>query len=172
MNKLSIYFLIVILFLVSAYAINQQVVILKMDYDKGNISLLNKSIKYGFLPDRRYQPEYGYKVEIISFDNKILEDFRFKVPNVLYVDSTALSGELDGGKIILDKTEFALIFPYYPEMKEVKIYNSNDELISKSDISDKKKVNSGLLIFGIVGLIVLGFVIIYPVIRRKKKKKK
>lgn len=101
-----------------------KVFVVNFEYDDGVITPKEKALKCGYAPDRIIQPEDGYIAEIISMDDKPLYSFRFKIPLKANVDmSDPLLNGLSGGMIILSKTDFALIFPYYDQAKNIVIYN-------------------------------------------------
>ena len=153
MNKSFIYLLVIVLLVISAAAASPKVMVLKLNYDNGNISLVNKTIKYGFGPDRRYQPDYGYRLEIISFDNNQLYEFRFKAPNEMFVDGTDANGEISGGKIVLDNVNFALNVPYYNDMKEIRVYSPSGEISGSFSFEEERKVS--IIKWVIIGLIAI-----------------
>src|SRR3989338_3785029 len=118
MNKA---FLIILLALAPlAAAEGQKVLVLDLFYSQGNITVTNTTVMYGFSPDQRYQPEYGYLLEIWSDER--LYDFVFKQPNLEYREGTE-DGQLRGGLIIHDEVRFALVVPYYENMKEILLYS-------------------------------------------------
>ena len=151
MNKSFLYLVFVLILLVSVMAASSNVMILKLNYNQGNISLVNKTAKYGFTPDRRYQPINGYRAEIISVDDESLYEFRFKVPNEIFIDGTDENGDIIGGKVVLDNVNFALNVPHYSEMKELRIYSSDDEEIGK--ISFEEEWNLSMLKYTLIGVI-------------------
>jgi len=140
--------------------------LLNLHYDNGNITLLDQKVKYGFYPDRRYQPPFGYKAEIIGIDNSILYDFNFKVPIELYVDGTDSSGNISGGKILLNNTDFALIMPYYKEMKEVRLYNQDEEQVAEFNFREKAPIT--IYIIGVISLILILILITAVLFKRRK----
>ncbi len=93
-----------------------QVLILDMQY-KGNITVLNSTVKYGYAPS--YQ-QGEYRAEMYA-GPKLLERIPFEAPHVIYTDATE-NGELRGGKIILAESRFALALPYYDEMDRIDFY--------------------------------------------------
>jgi hypothetical protein len=154
--------------LASVSAAGSRVLVMKLNYDNGNISLVNDTIKYGFSPDRRYQPEYGYKAEIVSFDGEVVYDFRFKKPNEIFVDGTDENGEISGGKIVLDEVNFALSVPYFEDMKEINFYSDSDEFLGRVSFEEKRE----LLIWKwwITGLIIIVTLVLLILIITKYKK--
>ena len=149
MNKHA---LILLLFIAgSVGAASNQVLVLKLNYDNGGISLVNKTLKYGFYPDRNYQPENGYTLEIISNHDDVLYDFTFRQPNIMYVDGT-VNETLTGGIVAMDNVDFSLVVPYFEEAKEIRIYSPEDDLlmkevVHKKDMSRKFTAKGGVFFF-------------------------
>ncbi len=101
-----------------------KVLVAKFNYDNGVIRYGDKVIKCGYAPDRVIQPEEGYRADMLSRDDKVLYSFRFDVPLKINFDlSDPLMKSLSGGMLILNETDFALIFPYYDDAKSIIIYN-------------------------------------------------
>ncbi len=166
MNK-SICFLIGIVLAVSVFGVGAKVMILELNYDDGQILLLNNTIKYGFFPDRRYEPDYGYKAEMISLDGFNLYTFRFKAPNEIFVDGTDETGEISGGKVILPNVNFALTVPYYEDIGQISIYSPGDEKIASFVIAEKSMINWEIV--GWVSLVAV-FVLVFMCLRIFSKK--
>jgi len=162
MNKLV---LLLIIILLASSVSAQMVTVLKLHYDNGDITLLNKTVKFGYHPDRRYQPDSGYKIQLVSKQNEVLDEFYFKPPNVLFVDGT-INGELSGGMIILSDEEFALTLPHFETTKTIKIYSPDEKLINEYDIEE----DTTQLRYFYVGFIVIAVILaIFLIIRRYKK---
>jgi len=139
--------------------------VMNMNYDKGEITLLDKTLKYGFFPDRNYQPEIGYDMEMVSFEDRVIYEFTFKRPNVIHVDRSN-GTNLEGGQIVLNNVDFTLIVPYYKDAKEVRIYNSEGVEIGKEELQKKE---SKIKYF--IGVVLVGIMIImWYIVRRKMKK--
>ncbi|MCK5283793.1 MAG: hypothetical protein KAK00_10425 [Nanoarchaeota archaeon] len=168
MNKAICFLMVTFVLLGSVMAANPRVVILKLNYNDGNITLLNSTVKYGFFPDRRYQPDYGYRAEVISFEDSLLYEFRFKAPNEIFVDGTDEDGEISGGKIALENVNFALNVPYYEEMKEINIYSSEDEIVGSFSFEEGR--NMLIIRWLLVGLIfIVTIALVFLIIVRNKK---
>lgn len=146
-------------------AAQQKVIIFQLDYDNGNITYLNNTVKYGFYPDRRYQSEYGYKAEMLSDKSEVLYSFKFDIPNKIFVDGTNERGELSGGKIVMNETKFALTVPYFERAKEMRIYSPDNRLITNIPL----KMKSSLALYSIIFLIIAGLMIGFFIFRKKKR---
>ncbi len=116
-----------------------KVFVVKFNYDNGLITYRDRVIKCGYAPDRKIQPEEGYRAEIISINNKPLYSFKFEIPLKLNFDlSDPLLKSLSGGLLILNETDFALIFPYYDKASSIIIYNPRDYEILKIPLIEEK----------------------------------
>lgn len=169
MSKLILYLILVLVLIASVLGVSSKVVVLKLNYNEGNISLVNSTIKYGFSPDRRYQLDQGYKLEVVSFENEVLHEFRFKAPNEIFVDGTDENGDISGGKIVLDNINFALSIPYYENMKEIKVYSPTNELVGV--VSFEAERNISFVKWGIISMITLItiFLLIYIYMKQSKQ---
>ena len=162
MNKLV---LLLIIILVASNVYAQKVMVIKLHYDNGDIQLLNKTVKFGYHPDRRYQPDSGYRLVLLSKQNEILNEFYFKPPNVLFIDGT-IDGQLTGGMIILNDEEFALTLPYFETAKTIKIYSPEEELINEIDIEE----DTSQLRFFFISFTALAVILALFILFRKRKK--
>ena len=124
-TKLSILLLLILIMpIVIAEAECSKVVITNFNYDNGIITYKGKVIKCGYAPDRKIQPIGGYTAEILSIGNQPLYSFKFQIPLKFNFDlSDPITKSLSGGMLILNETDFALIFPYYDNAKSIIIYN-------------------------------------------------
>jgi hypothetical protein len=155
MNKTAI-FLVLLLLPVLSSGENEQVMVLDLHMEEGNVTLSNYSIQYGFYPDRRYQPDYGYELEIHSAE-EMLYDFTFKDPSHVYREGGDEDGHLHGGLVVLDEVDFALTVPYHPEMEEVLIYNPEGVESGRFDFSEEEFFDQWWLVGGIVFVFFLLF---------------
>ncbi len=120
--------------------VEDKIIMLELNYDTGSFSVLDKYKKSGFAPDRRIQPEEGYKAKVVSETEKTLYAFTFDVPNILQYDIPGVDGILSGGFIELDETDFTLVTPYFENVAWVNIYYPDDTLalsVNVSSLSDK-----------------------------------
>jgi hypothetical protein len=152
----------------AAMAGEQKAMILKLNYDLGNITLVDKTLKYGFSPDRRHQPYIGYTAEVIYRKNPTYS-FKFKAPNEVFVDMMNEEGELSGGKVVLDNVDFALNLPYPDEIVRVNIYSVEDKKIATFDIAEERE--NYLLRYGLAAIIIVITLLIavFLIMRSKKK---
>jgi len=127
--KMKLWLLLFILFLPVVFSAVEcsQVFVVNFNYDNGVVSYKDKVIKCGYAPDRNMQPGGCYKAEMLSMDNDELYSFRFCIPLEINVDLVdPIIKSMSGGMVVLNETDFALIFPYYDDAKSIVVYNSRD----------------------------------------------
>jgi len=135
-NKKSLFFALALITILSASytAQNTDVYVLNINYNKGNLSLINIHLEQGYMPDME-QPETGYRCEVISLSDEVLYSFRFVIPNTVSPPPPR-PGEEPTGAIYLDNVNFTLILPYFEEGKLINIYDPKDTLLFSIDISE------------------------------------
>lgn len=171
MKKIFV-FLITFLFLISI-AQAGKVYIINFLYDDGKLDFKNKIIKDGYSPDKKIQ-EGDYRADIIAADGRTLYTFNFDIPSFIYVDvSNSTTGELSGGVVALNKTNFALAMPYFDDAEEVNIYNPRNFRIITVDVEEEKEFlpikESNLLPLILVIIILIVFSIFF--VRKSRKRK-
>ena len=133
-----------------------KVFVLDLTYSKGDIIINEYITKYGYYPDRKFQPDDGYAVEVISDDNQILYFSKFYVPNRFFIDSTLNDTNLTGGVMELDKTNFAMVLPYYSNAKSVYFFNNeNESLASLRVVNEENGVGKQLRNYSIILAVVI-----------------
>ncbi|MBS3097873.1 hypothetical protein J4209_03720 [Candidatus Woesearchaeota archaeon] len=169
MNKKTLStFFIFLLVITTAKAQMSKVHILDLSYDNEVITLNDKITKFGYAPDRKIQPDDGYTAEVIAIDNSVLYSFRFKVPLELYLDITdPVTGELTGGMIKLDKTDFALVIPYFEDAKEIRLYNSSKQELLAIDVEEKLSRKNIIWLWLVPPLVLI--ILIWLVVKARKK---
>lgn len=163
-----------IIFLIAVLMINivaaqesELVRVVKLNYDNGNINILEDILKIGYAPDRKIQPREGYRLEILDINNKKVYKITFESPLKLYAEtSDAGTKQIIGTLEILDSTDFALILPHFDEEKEIRIYNQNGELVATKIIAAEPLLSPGQ---GISWILVLVFLIIIVLFLWKRK---
>lgn len=162
-KKIFFISIIFLLLLQTAYALPSRIQILNLEYEENKLSLTNKITKLGYYPDRKIQPESGFRCEIVSSDNEVLYTFKFKIPNKIFVDVTdPVKNELSGGIVKLDKTEFALIVPYFKEAAEINFYDEKGKKALTIDIAEERlsiRRDMWLIIFGLLFLLIVSYLI-------------
>tara|TARA_Y100000310_G_C20679245_1_gene814939 strand:+ start:1508 stop:2230 length:723 start_codon:yes stop_codon:yes gene_type:complete len=152
MKKKIMYILYVLLFLNIVFAVKQDVFILKLKYDKGEISNQLLTVTEGVFFEEKNQPNDAYRLEIISFDDSILftQGFDFELEilsealpewfdeagNQIYIPT-----EEESGRIILDETSKEFILPYFEDAKEINIYDKDNNLKLSIDVSNFAKLS-------------------------------
>lgn len=144
-------------------------IVVKFNYDSGLITYKDKMIKCGYAPDRKIQPEEGYRAEIISIDNKPLYSFKFDIPTKINFDlSDPIVKTISGGMLILNETDFALIFPYYDKAKSIIIYNPRDYEIVKIPLIEEQFIQERSF-WWVLMLVILLLVASYLIYAHYKK---
>ena len=156
--------LIIMLLLFAQVAYAEKIIILNLRYEKGAVAVIDKIDTYGYYPDRKIQPEVGYKAEIISVDDDIIYSFRFEVPLEHYTD-IHIDGKTQGGLILVDETDFALILPSFPNIKQINIYNEKEENILTVDLIEKKLTATTQIILASAILVAI---IVYIILKKRK----
>lgn len=137
MYKAKLFALALLLFVASASAastVQNKIYFLNMEYDKGAIKLIEVSVISGYAPDRRIQPEDGYRLEVVSFRGASLHSFRFEVPLIMF-RAPPRPGEEALPPLILEKTNFTLAVPYFENGREINIYGQNNTKMLSIDVS-------------------------------------
>lgn len=162
MKKKILLIVMLILLLNIVLAEKKKVFIVDLNYEEGKIKLDDIITKTGYYPDRKLQPEEGYTLELISEEDTILYSFKFKVPLKIHTDVIDDNGEIKGGVIVLNETNFALIFPYYDDAKQIKVYDRwNKEVLSALVTPILGKRNTLKWVFGFIIIFIVLFLFFY-----------
>tara|TARA_Y100000310_G_C20654298_1_gene801206 strand:- start:1154 stop:1687 length:534 start_codon:yes stop_codon:yes gene_type:complete len=124
--KTTSYLLIAILLATTINAVTDtgSVLIVDLDWNNGLLTYQDRIIKCGHSPDYVLAPEEGYIAELQSIDGDVLTTFTFEIPDKEYREiSDPTFKTISGGRVILNETQFALVFPHYDEATNVVIYN-------------------------------------------------
>ncbi len=111
---------------------------LNLDYSYGDISINSTEIEFS---NEEIENFFGlYILEIIDYNNEILDLIFFDVPNEIIYETVNEEGEISGGGIIeLNETSFELFVPYYENAKGIIISDENLNELLKEDISEFSK---------------------------------
>ncbi|MBW2980331.1 hypothetical protein KY360_02865 [Candidatus Woesearchaeota archaeon] len=156
--------LMIMLLLFAQAACAEKILILNLNYDNGKVSIIDEIETYGYYPDRKIQPDAGYKAEIISVDDDVIYSFRFEVPLEHYTD-IHMDGKTQGGLVRVDNTDFALILPSLPDAKQINIYNEKEENVLTADLREKRLT---ITIPIILASAILAAIIVYIILKKKK----
>ena len=162
-RKIAIIFTIFIFSFCISECKENQIYFLNLNYNYGDIELIDVSVRQGYSPDRKIQPEDGYKCEVVSFSDKILYSFKF-LPPLLIMGPPPLEGEEPTEPVYLNETDFTLLIPYFRNAKSINIYDSEKNLKLSVDVSSFSD-NRNYLKYIIIGILLLLLVIIFT--RRK-----
>lgn len=155
--------------LTKATEMGGKIYVLKLHYAKGNISLINVSLKEGYADQSKILPGEYYECKIVSFSGQTLYSLKFSIPNKI---STIQAP----GPITLEEVDFALLIPYFKEAKAINIYDGAGNLELSVDISKYsepsktgEKAGRGGLILGVILVLVAiaAMVIIYRLFYKK-----
>jgi hypothetical protein len=91
-------------------------------------------------PDHIIQPKDGFTAKVYGFDNKELYNFKFAVEFWFYDNPT-----------ILSEKPVLIIFPYYRNIKEAKIYDKQDKLQLTVDLSEFATCNQNGVCNPVIG---------------------
>ncbi|MEK6860660.1 MAG: hypothetical protein AABY07_01695 [Nanoarchaeota archaeon] len=180
--KKIILLLMIVLLSSFAYAEQQDIFQLKLEYNKGEITKNSLLTTKGYFSNPVQTPDDDYTLKIISFNNKILYEQRFKFPleifgappkewfdekgNQIYIPTAEESGYK-----ILDKASVELIIPYFDNAKLINIYDKENNLKLSIDVSYftqpniKKTPIKGILYIS-AGIIIL--IILFWLYKRKQ----
>src|SRR3989339_408423 len=148
-----------------------RVYVANFNYDGGIITYKDKVMKCGYFPDRKLQPDEGYEAQIISMNDEVLYSFRFEVPLKVNIDlSDPIVKSLSGGILILNETDFALIFPYYDKARSIVIYNPRQYRVLEVPLIEEQfaQGRSFWWILILTLLLIIGYVA-YRHYRNKKR---
>ncbi len=158
MKKLT--FLLIALMLIGVVSA-EKVSVVNFNYDNGVITVKDRTVKLGHYPDKNYQPEEGYRVEVVDVSGGKLYSMRFKIPLKVFTDVSEGDG-IEGSLIILNETDFSLIVPYFEEAKDIVFYNPRNYRVATLDISNEKfSPRDYSFIFYILGILVIIVIIIF-----------
>jgi hypothetical protein len=147
------------------------VFVVKFNYDNGIVNYGDRVIKCGYAPDRKVQPIEGYTAEMISVNDDILYSFKFNIPLKLNIDlSDPIMKSLSGGMVILNETDFALIFPYYDDAKSIVIYNPRQYDVLEIPLMEEQFIQEKTSLWFLV-LMVVVLVVAYLIYKKNKTTK-
>lgn len=188
MQKIILTIFAAILLLNIVIAAQQEVYVLNLKYDKGNISILNLMKTKGFYNKPVDEPKQGYRLDVVSFENKLLYSQKFNFE--LEIKSAPLPEWFDehGNQIYFPKEEETriikdsdvreLIFPYFENAQRIDIYNPNDILVLSFEVNTAKipkvteKVPKERFKVKMLHILLIGLIIILSIGFIYKKKKR
>lgn len=145
MKKIIISLVLIILLLPAVYSAQQKVYILNLKNDNGKIIKESLIVTQGFFVEDKNQPENGYRLELVSFTDKVLYTKKFNFPKLQKGPLPKDSDILERAKYLPDITEkepstlktsqIELIMPYYGNAKLIRIYDQNNINVLEIDVS-------------------------------------
>ena len=149
--------IVLILFDSVIAAETSRVFVLKFNYDKGSLALLDKKTEYGYSPDRK-TIEDGYKIELAS-GNEIIYSAKFEIPIIEILEYSDLeTGEVIGEAKKYDSLNFTVVVPYYEDAEIVNVYNLKDFKIIEKKIGRENYFGYVFVGIGIVGIIFVALI--------------
>jgi hypothetical protein len=105
-----------------------------LKYKDGDISLTSVEVR---ILEEEIESLGQYSAEILSFDDQILNIIHFYIPLVEIFDAfDPETGLILGGyTTYLNETDFILALPYYPDAKEIDLYDPDGILRLTIDVS-------------------------------------
>ena len=185
MQKRVFIFGIFLFFLISfVSAAEQDVFVLNLRYDNGNVSVQSLIVSKGFFNEPLNQPEEGYRLEVVSSKGKVLYEQKFEFSLKINFEPPPEWFDDEGNQIYFpteEETEITtntstveLIFPYFKNIESINVYDRNDELVSSIDVGGEdfgeKSGSRYVVVFGIIVLIVVVFLVIFLIYRNSQKK--
>lgn len=158
--------LLILLFIAPAIAESGKVFILNFHYEDNELTFIDKTIKYGHYPDRKIQPQEGHTLNIINRNNIVLYSFRFEIPDKAFTDIIK-DNKTMGGVIVLDKTDFSIVVPYFDDVYKINIYNERDRITLSIII--KEGFNKNTIYVALI-IIIIALITAFVLFRRKKKR--
>ena len=112
------------IFLVSAQTDFNKYYQLDLDYNNGEISLINHEI---YFSDTEVDNYFGFYSAIVNdAENNSLDVVLFDVPNKILYDEVDENGTIvSGGEAELEDVDFTIYVPYYENASLIKIYNES-----------------------------------------------
>lgn len=142
--KMITFVLTLLLVLPFVAAQMEKVYVIDLTYDKGEVTLRNILVTQAFY-QQAPEPEDGYLLELVSFNNEVLYRQRFVFPleiaagprpewfdekgNQIYFPT-----EEESGHLVLEKAEVQLIIPYFSGGKTIRIFDPADAKILDIDV--------------------------------------
>ena len=114
--------LVGILFFVKGDFIDDKYILLELEYDNGEISLLSKSLEIGEHPEILHEVGEEYKIDLISDVGSVLYSEGFD-PTKLFTDFG--DEDLKGGLVELNEVVFYMAIPDYKESEKIEILKDN-----------------------------------------------
>ncbi len=111
---------------------------LSLNYSEGDINISSVEIEFS---QEKIENSFGfYFVEILDYNNDLLNITFFNVPNeILYDTIDPETGEIGGGgSLELDDVLFEIYIPYYENAKDIIIYEGLSEMV-REGISEFSK---------------------------------
>lgn len=159
---------ILLLFASFTYA-QSNVVVINVHYDRGILEIGEHQIQIGNYPDRKVQPDNGFRLDVLSDTEQVLYSFEFLLPIYRFEDSVNFDLSLIGSVQKLSETDFALIVPYFEDSQKIVIYNPDGFEVSSLSLEEFfSPTVKTVLFFSIPIILVLVGLFILLWLKKKK----
>ncbi|MDD5253779.1 MAG: hypothetical protein PHG05_01580 [Candidatus Nanoarchaeia archaeon] len=160
-------FYLLIIILLAGFVSSSRVYVLDMEYDKGELKLLNQFSLFGFAPD--YKNSAGdYSLTFYDSNGNKIKTISLDLPLIRYSDVSTEKGT-EGDVEFLDNAKFSIILPYPENAAEIKITKGPQELL-KTKVSESSDKKSRFTIWILVLIIILLIFLLLTLFIRKKIK--
>jgi len=172
MKKFLILFLILLPLFIFAQK-PQKFYFIELYYKNGEVSLTNLVLKEGFVPQKEYQGEDAWRWELWS-KNALLSQGKFPHPGILPPPPPPLEGEETFlPQKYARESSFALLIPYHPQGKLVKVFDEKGNLKIEVDVSGFSQTNKMELFkkYFLFAFLVFCCLVLFLLLLRKWSKK-
>jgi len=111
-----------------------KIYLMELGFKGENLTLHRVYVSEGYAPDRKIQPEDGYRCDVVSFSGQVLYSFRFEFGGFI-MPPPPLPGEEPGAPIAVEEGNTTLIMPYFSDAKWINIYDKSGKQILSVDVS-------------------------------------
>ena len=111
---------------------------ISLGYDGTYMSLMNSGVQLmeGEAPDQKTSPEDGFLVKVFDEEHKVLHTFRFTVDRQPVFQPLRKDTPIPPSpKMEPEYTRFVLTVPYFSQATSFEIYNNEEKLLIKVDVS-------------------------------------
>jgi hypothetical protein len=162
MKQFIIILLLIIAVSKTVPALPSSISILQMNYDRGDVKVIERFSSAGYYPERRIQPDSNYTIFVVSETDEVLYSARFSPPVKEYLDGS--NGVKNyGGVRFSDAFNFSLIVPSFYNEREIVISEGG-----RKTVFELGKKTEGLFAVWLV-VIALSAAVIAVAVRKKLK---
>ena len=153
----------------------QRVYFIELDYNLGNLNLLNVKVVPGYPSVSTINDFMPYSVELTNLNEEVIYKGYFDIP--VEIDAVPpLPGEEPAGDLILEKVQFPILIPYSGEGQKVNIYKESNPILtidvsmySLQEMSREVEKPFNFLMPLLIVLLILVVIIIASPFRKKNR---